>query len=32
VGAFLDTQLNTMLGLDGTSEAVVYLLSVGERP
>jgi SagB-type dehydrogenase family enzyme len=31
VGAFLDTQLNDLLGLDGTSEGVLYLVSVGER-
>jgi SagB-type dehydrogenase family enzyme len=31
VGAFLDTQLNDLLGLDGTSEGVLYLVSVGAR-
>jgi SagB-type dehydrogenase family enzyme len=31
VGAFLDTQLNDLLGLDGAAEAVLYIVSVGER-
>jgi nitroreductase len=31
VGAFLDTQLNDLLGLDGEAEAVLYVASVGER-
>jgi SagB-type dehydrogenase family enzyme len=29
VGAFLDNQLNDLLGLDGAAEAVLYLVSVG---
>lgn len=29
VGAFLDDQLNTMLGVDGVEEAAVYILGVG---
>jgi SagB-type dehydrogenase family enzyme len=29
VGAFLDEGLNTMLGVDGQDEAVLYLLSIG---
>lgn len=29
VGAFLDDQVNAMLGVDGREEAAVYLLSVG---
>jgi SagB-type dehydrogenase family enzyme len=31
VGAFLDDQLNDLLGLDGAAEAVLYVVSVGER-
>jgi len=30
VGAFYDQQFNSLLGLDGTDEAVVYVISVGE--
>jgi SagB-type dehydrogenase family enzyme len=30
VGAFLDDDLNDLLGLDGREEAVVYLLAVGK--
>jgi SagB-type dehydrogenase family enzyme len=29
VGAFLDDQINGMLGVDGTDEATVYMLAVG---
>lgn len=29
VGAFLDDQINAMLGVDGTEEATVYMLAVG---
>jgi SagB-type dehydrogenase family enzyme len=29
VGAFLDDQINEMLGVDGTEEAAVYMLAVG---
>jgi SagB-type dehydrogenase family enzyme len=32
VGAFLDGELNALLGLDGVEEAVLYVVSVGERP
>ncbi|MGD2148245.1 MAG: SagB/ThcOx family dehydrogenase, partial [Anaerolineae bacterium] len=31
VGAFLDTALNEMLGLDGKAEGVLYVISVGAR-
>jgi SagB-type dehydrogenase family enzyme len=31
VGAFLDHQLNDLLGLDGVLEAVLYVVSVGEK-
>jgi len=30
VGAFLDDQLNAMLGVDGEDEAAIYMLSVGK--
>lgn len=30
VGAFLDVNLNTMLGVDGREEAAIYILSVGK--
>jgi SagB-type dehydrogenase family enzyme len=30
VGAFLDDDLNDMLGLDGAAEAVLYVISVGK--
>ena len=30
VGAFLDDDLNTMLGIDGQHEAAIYMLSVGK--
>ncbi|MFQ5812965.1 MAG: hypothetical protein ACE5I2_07235 [Anaerolineae bacterium] len=30
VGAFLDDDLNAMLGTDGQHEAVIYMLSVGK--
>jgi SagB-type dehydrogenase family enzyme len=29
VGAFMDDQINEMLGVDGTEEAVVYMLAIG---
>ena len=29
IGAFMDDQINAMLGVDGTEEAVVYMLAVG---
>src|SRR5918999_6041044 len=29
VGAFMDDEINAMLGVDGTDEAVVYMLAVG---
>ena len=29
VGAFMDDQINEMLGVDGTEEAAVYMLAVG---
>lgn len=29
VGAFMDDQINAMLGVDGTEEAAVYMLAVG---
>ena len=29
VGAFLDDQINAMLGVDGTDEAAVYMLAIG---
>jgi SagB-type dehydrogenase family enzyme len=31
VGAFMDDQINAMLGVDGTEEAVVYMLALGHR-
>jgi SagB-type dehydrogenase family enzyme len=31
VGAFLDDQLNDLLGLDGEEEAALYVISVGQR-
>jgi nitroreductase len=31
VGAFLDSQFNDLLGLDGAAEGVLYVVSVGER-
>jgi SagB-type dehydrogenase family enzyme len=31
VGAFMDDQINEMLGLDGVEEAAVYMLAVGHR-
>lgn len=31
VGAFMDDQINAMLGVDGIEEAVVYMLAVGHR-
>lgn len=31
VGAFMDDQINAMLGVDGVEEAVVYMLAVGHR-
>jgi SagB-type dehydrogenase family enzyme len=31
VGAFLDDELNNLLGLDGREEAVLYVVSVGQR-
>jgi SagB-type dehydrogenase family enzyme len=30
VGAFMDDQINTMLGVDGTEEAAIYMLAVGK--
>jgi SagB-type dehydrogenase family enzyme len=32
VGAFMDDQLNAMLGVDGVEEAAVYLLALGNVP
>jgi len=32
VGAFMDDDINAMLGLDGTEEAAVYLVAVGKVP
>ncbi|HET7727520.1 MAG TPA: SagB family peptide dehydrogenase [Candidatus Limnocylindrales bacterium] len=32
IGAFMDDAINAMLGIDGTDEAAVYLLSVGRVP
>jgi len=32
VGAFFDGKLNDLLGVDGTEEAALYIVSVGERP
>ena len=29
VGAFMDDQINEMLGVDGVEEAAVYMLAVG---
>ena len=29
VGAFLDDPINRMLGVDGTTEAAVYMLALG---
>jgi len=31
VGAFMDDQINDMLGVDGVEEAAVYMLAVGHR-
>jgi len=31
VGAFFDDDLNRLLEVDGTQEAVVYLLAVGKK-
>ena len=31
VGAFMDDQINAMLGVDGVEEAVVYMVAVGHR-
>ena len=31
VGAFMDDQINEMLGVDGVEEAVVYMLALGHR-
>ncbi|HET9347344.1 MAG TPA: SagB family peptide dehydrogenase [Candidatus Limnocylindrales bacterium] len=31
IGAFMDDQINAMLGVDGVEEAVVYMLAVGRR-
>jgi hypothetical protein len=30
VGAFLDDEVNAMLGVDGEQEAAVYMLAVGK--
>jgi SagB-type dehydrogenase family enzyme len=32
VGAFMDDQINAMLGVDGVDEAAVYMLAVGRTP
>jgi SagB-type dehydrogenase family enzyme len=32
VGAFMDDQINAMLGVDGREEAAIYLLAVGRLP
>ncbi len=32
VGAFMDDDINRMLGVDGTEEAVVYLVTIGKVP
>jgi nitroreductase len=32
VGAFMDDDINAMLGLDGSEEAAVYLVAVGHVP
>jgi SagB-type dehydrogenase family enzyme len=32
VGAFMDDQINSMLGVDGVGEAAVYMLAVGRTP
>jgi SagB-type dehydrogenase family enzyme len=31
VGAFMDDQINEMLGVDGVEEAAVYMLAIGRR-
>ncbi|MCE5272611.1 SagB/ThcOx family dehydrogenase [bacterium] len=31
IGAFFDTEVNTLLGVDGESETVVYMCAVGQR-
>ncbi|HEY7737024.1 MAG TPA: SagB family peptide dehydrogenase [Candidatus Limnocylindrales bacterium] len=31
IGAFMDDQINAMLGVDGVDEAAVYMLAVGHR-
>ncbi len=31
IGAFFDSEVNTLLGVDGTSETVVYMCAVGKR-
>ncbi len=32
IGAFMDDQINEMLGVDGVEEAAVYMLAVGHTP
>jgi SagB-type dehydrogenase family enzyme len=32
IGAFMDDDINAMLGVDGTEEAAVYMLAVGHTP
>jgi nitroreductase len=30
IGAFLDDQVNRLIGVDGKEEAVIYILTVGK--
>jgi SagB-type dehydrogenase family enzyme len=32
VGAFMDDDINAMLGVDGTEEAAIYLVAIGHVP
>jgi SagB-type dehydrogenase family enzyme len=32
IGAFMDNEINAMLGVDGTEEAAIYMIAVGRLP
>jgi SagB-type dehydrogenase family enzyme len=32
IGAFMDDDINAMLGVDGTEEAAIYMLAIGHVP
>jgi SagB-type dehydrogenase family enzyme len=32
IGAFMDDEINAMLGVDGTEEAAIYMIAVGRQP